>query len=57
MSEGSDLAGRTWDELAIGILGSVASLRDLNPGNWTIKEWPALLAGTLGPWAMANGGR
>ena len=23
------------------------------PGNWTIEEWPALLAGTLGPWAMA----
>jgi GNAT superfamily N-acetyltransferase len=31
----------------------IAPLRDLNPGNWTAEEWPALLAGTLGPWAMA----
>ena len=29
----------------------IAPLRDLNPGNWTAEEWPALLAGTLGPWA------
>src|SRR4029077_8075641 len=31
----------------------IAPLRDLNPGNWTAEEWPALLAGTLGPWATA----
>lgn len=31
----------------------IEPLRDLNPGNWTAEEWQALLAGTLGPWAMA----
>jgi RimJ/RimL family protein N-acetyltransferase len=28
-------------------------LRRLNPGNWEPDEWADLLAGALGPWAMA----
>lgn len=28
-------------------------LHDANPGNWEPKEWLDLLAGKLGPWAMA----
>jgi hypothetical protein len=30
-----------------------AGLRRLNPGNWEPDEWEDLLAGVLGPWAMA----
>jgi GNAT superfamily N-acetyltransferase len=30
-----------------------AGLRRLNPGNWEPDEWEGLLAGALGPWAMA----
>jgi RimJ/RimL family protein N-acetyltransferase len=29
-------------------------LRQLNPGNWGEQEWEELLAGELGPWAMAQ---
>lgn len=29
------------------------TLRDANPGNWEAREWEDLLAGRLGPWAMA----
>lgn len=33
-----------------------AALRDANPGNWEPDEWQDLLAGRLGPWAMATHG-
>jgi GNAT superfamily N-acetyltransferase len=33
-----------------------AGLRRLNPGGWEPDEWDDLLAGTLGPWAMALAG-
>jgi hypothetical protein len=30
-----------------------SALRGANPGNWGKQEWEQLLAGSLGPWAMA----
>lgn len=46
-----------WVETRTSISRSDASpserLRQLNPGNWEPEEWEELLAGTLGPWAMA----
>ncbi|WP_129663978.1 GNAT family N-acetyltransferase [Phytoactinopolyspora endophytica] len=32
----------------------VEAVRDAHPGDWDVDEWDQLLAGNLGPWAMAT---
>ncbi|MFD2077772.1 GNAT acetyltransferase [Actinopolymorpha cephalotaxi] len=52
--------GRTYDEASVRIVRSDDeaaardALRAANPDTWTGEEWADLLAGRLGPWAVAT---